>query len=73
MVFEISATFLIETLHGFLSFPVPVDCFFPACSEVDTLEVAVGSVDGNDMPLVSLQRAENFHLLDEATDSVVGT
>ena len=69
MVFEISAAFLAETLRGFLSFPVPVDRFFPACLEVDALEVAVGSLDGNDMPPVSLRRAENFCLLDE-TDGV---
>ena len=68
VAFEISAAFLAEVLHGCLSFPV--DRFFPACSEVVTSEVAVGSLDSNEMPVVSLQRAENFHLPSDETDRV---
>ena len=66
-MFEISAAFLAEILRGCL--PFPVDRFFPAGSEADTSEVAVGSLDSNEMLLVSLRRADNFHVPDE-TDSV---
>ena len=62
-MFEISAALFAEILRGCL--PFPVDRFFPAGSEADTSEVAVGSLDSNEMLLVSLRRAENFRLLDE--------